>query len=167
MTVEWTFKEEHGAWWHEATLSGHTLTVGPSTEHMWTAAVDGERVGRRSSEDAARELAVRKATAMNKVTYREDVKHFGYTNVLLGGEVVARYRKRIENYSGIQGGGSYTYFDVYPLDVEFPRKENRIASDSTRKRAVTAALVHFGHDDAALALDRDHAGFQISKRSRL
>lgn len=57
----WTVKKEAGAWWSETEVNGHVLTVAPSTDHMWTATVDGVRVGRRSSDTAARDLALKQA----------------------------------------------------------------------------------------------------------
>ena len=57
----WTFFKRHGAWGYERTLNGHRLLVGPGLAYRWVAVVDDVRVGTRSTEDAAMELAEKRA----------------------------------------------------------------------------------------------------------
>jgi hypothetical protein len=83
-------------------------------------------------------------------------------DVLIDGEVVGSVRKRQESYTGIKGGGRYTYWDF-----RLPGERSKfVQGGSTRGKAVAEALVKLGKDEAAFVADKDYAEFQISKRKR-
>lgn len=83
--------------------------------------------------------------------------------VTVDGVPVGGIRKRQESYTGIQRGGTYTYFRFYPIvDGEVARECT--GDEASRKRAVAVGLVALGMDDVAKTVDADHAGFAIWRR---
>jgi hypothetical protein len=85
------------------------------------------------------------------------------TAVLVAGlGQVGRTRKRHESYSGIQGGGRYSYYDFYAGD-----SREKLSTGSTRKGAVAEGLIRLSQTaepeqtirlrEAAVEVDSDTA----------
>lgn len=99
-----------------------------------------------------------------QIKFQSDPRSYDVRRVVVDGEHVLDVRRRSACYTGILRGGTYLVFDVTRAGEAMNGSEQRLVTNTTRKRAVAEALALIGMDEAARQVDRDHADHVIGRR---
>jgi hypothetical protein len=95
-----------------------------------------------------------------QIKFQPDSRSYDVRRVVVDGEHVLDVRRR----SAIVRDGIYLMFDVTRAGESMSGSEQRLVTDTTRKRAVAEALALIGMDEAARKVDRDRADHVIGRR---